>query len=78
MLATAWQSLLVLPWADTAMCESYQSVRPCQRLQDYQAVLRVAPSDPSAWNNLGNPNAALGNWAVAEQCFGAPSSSLTY
>ena len=33
MLATAWQSLLVLPRADTAMCESYQSVRPCQRLQ---------------------------------------------
>ena len=34
-------------------------------------MLRVAPSDPSAWNNLGNPNAALGNWDVAEQCFGA-------
>ena len=44
-------------------------------------MLKVAPNDPSAWNNLGNPNAALGNWEIAEQCFGkaaalAPSFSF--
>ena len=36
-------------------------------IADYKAVLKAAPNDPSAWNNLGNPNAALGRWDVAEQ-----------
>lgn len=35
-----------------------------EAIADYKAVLAAAPTDPSAWNNLGNPNAALGNWEV--------------
>jgi len=32
------------------------SLRWDEAAADYQAVLAVAPDDPSAWNNLGNTN----------------------
>ncbi|QDZ18927.1 TPR repeat domain-containing protein [Chloropicon primus] len=38
-------------------------------IEDYKAVLDVSPSDPAAWNNFGNANAALQNWEVAEDAF---------
>ena len=38
-------------------------------IQDYRAVLDVSPSDPAAWNNFGNANAALQNWDVALDAF---------
>lgn len=38
-----------------------------EAIADYKAVLAASPNDPSAWNNLGNPNAALGNWEVTFQ-----------
>ena len=38
-------------------------------IQDYRAVLDGSPSDPAAWNNFGNANAALQNWDVALDAF---------
>ena len=35
-----------------------------EAVADYQTVLRAAPEDPSAWNNLGNANAGLGRCAL--------------
>ena len=31
-----------------------------EAVEDYRTVLRAAPDDPSAWNNLGNASAGLG------------------
>ena len=36
-----------------------------ESIRDYRAVLRAAPEDPAAWNNLGNVTMALGKYADA-------------
>jgi len=38
--------------------------------RDYLAVLAVEPQNAAAWNNLGNTNAGMGNWAEAAEFFG--------
>lgn len=34
------------------------------------SIIDVAPADPAAWNNLGNTNMGMGNWADAVTYFG--------
>lgn len=45
-----------------------------ESIADYQAVLKVSPNDPSAWNNLGNSTALTGDYQRAVEYYGKAAS----
>jgi len=40
-----------------------------EAIADYRAVLKVSPSDPAAWNNLGNAEMGRENFEEAVKAF---------
>jgi len=61
------------PWSVDPVLNRGVALEAAGRLTDaaadYRAILRASPSDPSAWNNLGNTRGKQGAWREARDCF---------